>query len=160
MKNSLLIAIFIAVATLTASYPASLSAGDAQLEIEETLICLCGCGQTIKNCPHQNCGFAIPAQTKIKAYLQEGKTKEEIIDIFLSQNGEEVLAAPKKEGFNLLGYIMPFVALFAAVGILILIIRGWTKTGIEDEEKTLPMTKDDFGSDIDKQIEKDLEEMD
>ncbi|MBE9535568.1 MAG: cytochrome c-type biogenesis protein CcmH [Proteobacteria bacterium] len=160
MKKRFLIIAFIAVATLTASYPVSLLAGDTQSEIEETLICLCGCGQTIKNCPHQNCGFAIPAKAKIKEYLSEGKTKDEIIDIFVSQNGEEVLAAPKKEGFNLLGYIMPFLALFAAVGVIVLIIRGWTKTGIEDEEKTLPMAKDDFGSDIDKQIEKELEEMD
>jgi len=160
MKKGLIIAAFIAVAALTASYPAPILAGEAQSEIEEALICLCGCGQTIKNCPHQNCGFAIPAKAKIEAYLSEGKTKEEIIDIFLSQNGEEVLATPKKEGFNWLGYLMPFIALFGAAGIIILIIRGWTKTGMEDEEKTLPMSKDDFGSDIDKKIEKELEEMD
>lgn len=148
------------IAAFTTPYPASISAGDIQSELEETLICLCGCGQTIKSCPHQNCGFAIPAKAKIEAYLREGKTKEEIIDAFLAQNGEEVLATPKKEGFNLLGYLMPFIVLIGAAGIIIFIIRGWTKTGIDDEEKTLPMAKDDFGSDIDKQIEKELEERD
>ena len=85
---------------------------------------------------------------------------EEIKDIFVSQNGEEVLAMPKKEGFNLLGYLMPFIALFAAVGIIIVVIRGWASKGIKDEEDTLPLTKNDFGTDIDRQVEKELEDLD
>jgi len=160
LKKRLKIITFVIFAALSASYSASFSAGDIKSELEETLICLCGCGQTIKSCPHQNCGFAIPARAKMDAYLREGKTKEEIIDIFISQNGEEVLATPKKEGFNWLGYLMPFIVLFGAAGIVVLIIKGWTKKGTEDEEKTLPMTKNDFGSDIDRQIEKELEERD
>lgn len=131
-----------------------------QNELEEAMICLCGCGQTIKDCPHQNCGYAIPARKKIKDHLEEGKTKAEILDIFVAKYGEEALATPPKKGFNLLGYIMPFVVLLFAGVLIIIIIRKWTAKGLRDEEDTLPMTKNDFGSDIDKQIEKELEEMD
>lgn len=131
-----------------------------QNNLEEAMICLCGCGQTIKDCPHQNCGYAIPARKKIKDHLEEGKTKAEILDIFVTQYGEEALATPPKKGFNLLGYIMPFAVLLLAGVVIMIIIRKWTAKGLRDEEDTLTMAKNDFGSDIDKQIEKELEEMD
>lgn len=131
-----------------------------QSEIEEAIICLCGCGQTVKNCPHENCGFAVPARNKIISYLAEGKSKSEIMDLFVNKYGEEVLATPSKKGFNLLGYIMPFVALIVSGGLIMIIIKKWTTTGIKDEESTLERTRQDFGSEIDKKIEKELEEMD
>lgn len=143
-----------------ASFSAIEVRATVQSEVEETLMCLCGCGQTIKNCPHENCGFAVPARRRIASYINEGKNKPEIIDIFLKQYGEEVLAAPKKEGFNLLGYIMPFAALMAAAALIMVLLRNWAAIGIKDEEETLPLTKEDFGSEIDKKIEKELEEMD
>lgn len=161
MKMRISLPILLLLSLFAFSLPAAnLSAATSQSEVEETLICLCGCGQTIKNCPHENCGFAIPAQEKIASYVKSGKSKEEILDIFMKQYGDEVLAMPKKEGFNLLGYIMPFVALIMAAGLIVVTIRSWTAKGAEDEEKTLPKTKEDFGSDIDKKIEKELEEMD
>lgn len=131
-----------------------------QNDLEEAMTCLCGCGQTIKNCPHQNCGYAIPARKRVDTYLNEGKSKAEILDIFVTQYGEEALATPTKKGFNLLGYIMPFAVLLIAGVVIMIIIRKWTAKGLRDEEDTLSMTKNDFGSDIDKQIEKELEEMD
>jgi len=131
-----------------------------QSEIEEALICLCGCGQTVKNCPHEHCGFAIPAKEKVLAYLKEGKTKDEVMELFVNKYGEEVLATPSKKGFNLLGYLMPFVALIVAASLIMIIIKQWTATGMKDEEDTLEKTKNDFGSAIDRKIEKELEEMD
>ena len=152
---------FICFSLVFASVPVtSHGAHPLQSELEAAMICLCGCGQTIKDCPHQNCGYAIPARKKIKDHLEEGKTKAEILDIFVAKYGEEALATPSKKGFNLVGYIMPFVVLLFAGGLIMVIIRKWTAKGLRDEEDTLPMTKTDFGSDIDKQIEKELEEMD
>ena len=131
-----------------------------QSEIEEALICLCGCGQTVKNCPHENCGFAIPAREKMVNYIEEGKNKREIMELFVKKYGEEVLATPSKKGFNLLGYIMPFLALIVAAGLIMVVIRQWTSKGIKDEETILEKRAEDFGTDIDKKIEKELEEMD
>jgi len=127
---------------------------------DEQLMCLCGCNQTIKNCPHENCSFAIPARKKIAEMTNAGKDEAEILDFFIQKYGEEILAAPKKEGFNLLGYIMPFVALIVAAGVIITILRKWTTRGIKDEEATLPLAQRDIDSDIDAKIEKELEELD
>ncbi|MDT8317713.1 MAG: cytochrome c-type biogenesis protein CcmH [bacterium] len=161
MKMNIMGVIFLCL-TLGSGFTPSTTyaAHPLQNDIEEAMICLCGCGQTIKSCPHQNCGYAIPARARIDKYLNEGKNKAEILDIFVDQYGEEALATPKKEGFNLLGYIMPFAVLAFAGALIMIIIRKWTNKGLRDEEDTLVMSKKDFGSDIDKQIEKELEEMD
>ncbi len=160
MKGKMIAAALLLSLFVVAPPPLANAAEMSTSEIESELICLCGCGQTIKSCPHENCGFAVPARSRIASLVKSGKTKEEIVEIFIKQYGEEVLAAPKKEGFNLLGYIMPFVAFILAGGLIMVIIRSWAAKGVRDEEETLPMTRDDFGSDIDRKIEKELEEMD
>ncbi len=159
MTGRMKIAILLFIAAMVAAAPSGVFA-TTQSEIEEELICLCGCGQTVKDCPHENCGFAVPARKRIADLLKEGKGKEEIMDIFVAKYGEEVLAAPKKEGFNLIGYIMPFVVLIGAALLIMVIIRSWAARGMKDEEKTLPLAKKDFGSDLAGKVEKELEEMD
>ena len=154
------IILFIILPLLLLSFVATEAAADIGSEVEETLICLCGCGQTIKNCPHENCGFAIPARERIASLIDSGKNKDEIIAVFLDKYGDEVLAAPRKEGFNLLGYIMPFAALLASAALIVMVVKSWAARGIRDEEETIPMAKKDFGSDIDRKIEKEIEDMD
>ncbi len=44
---------------------------------------------------------------------------------FVQKNGPTVLAAPTGTGFDRTAWIMPFVALFAGFGIVILVIRAW-----------------------------------
>ncbi|MBE9503267.1 MAG: cytochrome c-type biogenesis protein CcmH [Proteobacteria bacterium] len=161
MFKSRKLAIFLLLFTLITP-PLSISKTSERTpsKTEEALMCLCGCNQTIKNCPHENCGFAIPAREKIDRMIKDNKTDEDIMDAFLLKYGDEILATPKKEGFNLLGYVMPFVALLIAVGAIITILRKWSSRGIKDEESTLPLIEKEHDSDMDKKIEKELDEMD
>lgn len=143
-----------------ASVPRSAFADDLQSEVEQALICQCGCGIVLKHCPHQNCGYAIPARRYIAELIKEGKGKEEIIDIFVKREGQKVLAAPKKEGFNLLGYILPFIALIGAAFFISKVIKTWTSRGTREEEKTLEHLPEDKGSELDKKIEEELKKLD
>ncbi|QOY38308.2 cytochrome c-type biogenesis protein CcmH [Anaerobacillus isosaccharinicus] len=57
---------------------------------------------------------------EIAELLNEGKTKAEIFDYYLSMYGEEGLRVPKKEGFSLLAWTTPFMVLtIAGVGLFI-----------------------------------------
>ena len=134
--------------------------GDIQSEVEAEMMCLCGCGQTVKNCPHENCGFAVPARKQIATLVNEGKTKKEIFDFFVNKYGEEILSAPRKQGFNLIGYIMPFAALLAAAALIMVIIKSWTGRGIKDEEETLPEARQDKDPELDRLVEDELKEID
>lgn len=151
--------LFCGLESKTPSIP-SLAYADMQSEVEEALICQCGCGIVLKHCPHQNCGFAIPARQYIADLINEGKSKDEILNIFIKQNGQKVLAAPKKEGFNLLGYILPFIALIAAAFFLSRVIKSWTSRGMREEEKVLERLPEDKGSELDKKIEEELKKLD
>ncbi|WNF37116.1 cytochrome c-type biogenesis protein CcmH [Bacillaceae bacterium IKA-2] len=48
---------------------------------------------------------------EISELLNEGKTKEEVLDYYYSMYGEEGLIAPKKKGFSLTAWLTPFVVL-------------------------------------------------
>ncbi|MEK6725050.1 MAG: cytochrome c-type biogenesis protein CcmH [Deltaproteobacteria bacterium] len=138
----------------------NLAYADVQGEVEEAIMCQCGCGIVLKHCPHQNCGYAIPARRYIADLVKNGKGKEEIIAIFVKRDGQKVLAAPKKEGFNLLGYILPFIALLGAAFFVSRVIKSWTSRGMREEEKVLEHLPEDKGSELDKKIEEELKKLD
>ncbi|MBI5815657.1 MAG: cytochrome c-type biogenesis protein CcmH [Nitrospinae bacterium] len=107
--------------------------GQAADELFDTLskemMCLCSCNQTIKNCPHVNCDFAVPARLEIKKQISEGKGHDQIIAAFIGKHGQVILAQPKKEGFNVVGYVFPFVAIVAVGGGVAALVREWAGRG-------------------------------
>ncbi|MDH4185333.1 MAG: cytochrome c-type biogenesis protein CcmH [Nitrospinota bacterium] len=132
--------------------------------IQREMICLCGCKSILKDCPHVNCDYAIPARNRIREMLTQGNTRDQIIDDFVREKGEQSLAAPVKEGFNLLGYILPFLAILAAgYGVSILAAR-WagrrteeaSATGAKGEDKITPAA----GGEMAQRLKKELEEFD
>ncbi len=89
------------------------------LRVGSHLACLCGaCNNTVANCPMLECHYARPAKERIYRMIAEGRTDEEIIQSFVDEHGLQALAVPPKEGFNLLGWVMPFVAI--AFGLLLI----------------------------------------
>jgi cytochrome c-type biogenesis protein CcmH len=52
----------------------------------------------------------------IRQWIAEGDTKSEIKAKLVAEFGERVLAAPPKEGFNLLAWVLPLVGVVAAGG--------------------------------------------
>ncbi|MCD8510577.1 MAG: cytochrome c-type biogenesis protein CcmH [Bacillus sp. (in: Bacteria)] len=70
--------------------------------------------------------------------LNEGKTEEEIVDYYYNMYGEAGLRAPKKEGFSLLAWVTPFIALsVAGVGVVSMVQRTVKRNrGIEITNET------------------------
>lgn len=62
-------------------------------------------------------------KTEILELMNEGYTKEEIKEYFVDIYGVAILAAPEKSGFSLTAWIMPFLALIVAGGVIIFMIR-------------------------------------
>jgi len=59
----------------------------------------------------------------IRKLLAEGKTSEQILDIYVAQYGDRILAEPPERGFSRLIYVAPWVFLVASVGLVIVVIR-------------------------------------
>lgn len=97
-------------------------------DVSEGLTCQCGCGLTVANCNHPNCGFAVPLRGEIQGMLDKGMGRAAIMASFRQKYGEKVLSAPTTEGFNILAWTMPFVIVLAGGVLIVLAIGRWRGT--------------------------------
>ena len=60
----------------------------------------------------------------IRAQIEQGRTKEQIKDALVAEFGEDVLATPRDEGFDLTAYLVPIAAVaIAAIAIALGLLR-------------------------------------
>jgi cytochrome c-type biogenesis protein CcmH len=59
----------------------------------------------------------------VMALVEGGYSAQEILDAFVGTYGERALMAPKREGFNWAGYLVPFGALAAGGAALVTVLR-------------------------------------
>lgn len=70
----------------------------------------------------------------IRERLASGESPAEVKAYFVSKYGEWILLAPPKEGFTLLVWVLPFVAVGGGVLLLALSFRKWLGPGEERDE--------------------------
>jgi cytochrome c-type biogenesis protein CcmH len=89
-------------------------------QLEQKLQCTCGCTLDIYTCRTTDftCEFSPRLHREVLALGEQGKTDPEIIDAFVAKYGEKVLMAPKAQGFNLAGYVVPGIVI-ALIGALL-----------------------------------------
>jgi cytochrome c-type biogenesis protein CcmH len=104
---------------------------DAQRDaLEHRLKCMCGgCSLNIYTCRTTDftCGFSPQMHRDVQGLIAGGYTADEIVDAFVEVYGERVLTAPKPEGFNIAGYVVPFIAMAAGATGVTLLLRRWTR---------------------------------
>lgn len=131
-------------------------------EITQALTCTCGCNMVVGACEGaMECSAAKSITEEVTRLVSEGKSKDEIIRYFVEKNGERILAAPTKKGFNLTAWILPFFLIILGGGLLYLFLtRCLTHKGAKTDPKKAP---DDMAP-IDKKyldrIETELKEYD
>ncbi len=92
---------------------------------ELKLRCNCGCTLDIFTCRTTDftCTYSPALHREVVALFAGGKTSEGVIAAFVDKYGEKILMAPKPEGFNLAGYVVPGAAILTVGGIVAWIIR-------------------------------------
>lgn len=95
--------------------------------LEHKIKCQCGCTLDVYTCRTTDfsCQVSPAMHRDVVALVEGGYSAQEIIDAFTNAYGEQVLMAPKAEGFNLLGWTLPFIALAGAVVGVAALIRRW-----------------------------------
>lgn len=80
--------------------------------IEHKLRCTCGCNLDIFTCRTTDftCQYSPALHQEVMDLRADGKSADEVIAAFVAKHGEQILMAPKPEGFNLAGYLVPGVA--------------------------------------------------
>jgi cytochrome c-type biogenesis protein CcmH len=97
---------------------------EAIKQIELQLHCTCGCSLDIYTCRTTDftCTYSPELHKEVVALYDDGKTAEQILDAFVAKYGEKVLMAPKPEGFNRFGYMVPGAAIASAGAALVMLI--------------------------------------
>jgi cytochrome c-type biogenesis protein CcmH len=105
---------------------------DAEIQaIEQRLACSCGCTLDVFTCRTTDftCTYSPELHREVLALRDDGKTAQQILDSFVAKYGEQALMAPKPEGFNLAGYLLPG-ALIAAAGAGLAVFIAQRKTAV------------------------------
>jgi cytochrome c-type biogenesis protein CcmH len=120
----------VAVLFLALASPALASeANPTQAELEGELICPV-CATTLDQ---SNVPIAQRMKRFVAARIAAGDTKSEIKDELVAQFGPGVLAAPPKEGFDLLAWVLPLAGAVAAALVLGALLWRWTRARAEPE---------------------------
>jgi len=98
----------------------------------QMILCDCGCHpQSVKECA---CGRAAEMRSEIAALVEHGvdgrggpMTGEQVIEHYVASHGEKIRIAPTAEGFNLIPWLGPFVALAAMFLMVGLALRRWRR---------------------------------
>lgn len=116
--------------------PYQLNAQTSLKNIRNNLTCQCGCNMTIEACGgSMNCQFADNAVVEIEEMIQSGMNTEQILARYVDQYGELVLSAPTKRGFNLVAWILPFVAILAGGYIVVKVLQYWVSQNSHHKTK-------------------------
>jgi cytochrome c-type biogenesis protein CcmH len=94
----------------------------------------------------------------IRARIDAGDTKSEIKEKLVESFGESVLAAPPKEGFNLLAWALPLTGGFVAVVVLAFAVRRWSRSRVAEEEPAGAAASVNGRGPLDPDLERRLDE--
>ncbi len=99
--------------------------GEKALVLEQALKCNCGCGLDVHSCQFQmQCDTSPSWSERIRTQLAQGMDPEVIQAGFVADFGPTVLMAPPAQGFNLVGYLLPGMAILMAGVLVGLLARG------------------------------------
>ena len=121
-----------AVAGLAAAARAD-TLDDRVYAIANQLMCPVCAGQTVAE---SDSAIAREMRDVIRAKLQAGESPGAILNFFVGQFGEGVLAEPPRHGLSLLLYLGPAAGVAGGLAVAVLCIRRWSGRPKEPAEGT------------------------
>ncbi|MBM62311.1 MAG: cytochrome C biogenesis protein [Acidobacteria bacterium] len=114
---------------------ASVPASDLELDLQRSLVCMCGspgCGKKIlAEC---TCATAAATRSELKGLVAEGLNYDEVLQFYIDKhNSQEPLAAPLDQGFNRLAWLFPYLLGSTAAFALGCALMRWSRPGSESE---------------------------
>ena len=97
-------------------------------QIEAMLIAPCCWSQQVS--VHQS-PASDEIKTNIRRLLGEGKTRQQILDSYVAEYGDRILAEPPARGFSAALYVAPWIFLAGSVGLVVFVIRRLRAPAVE-----------------------------
>jgi cytochrome c-type biogenesis protein CcmH/NrfF len=83
------------------------------------LFCACSCGQILTACNHVGCTYSTKMLQELNDRIARGDSDDVILQSFVQEYGQTVLAEPPAKGFNVLVWVLPVVLPIVAL------VFGW-----------------------------------
>lgn len=108
---------------------------------EKRLRCTCGCTLDVYTCRTTDfsCTYSPELHREVLQLRDSGMTGQQIVDAFVAKYGEQALMAPRPEGFNLAGYLLPGSLVAAAGGVMLWIL---SRRRVRTAQELAPMAVD------------------
>ena len=124
----------IVVVLLSISAPAAASEQHpTSAELESEIICPV-CDTTLDT---SNAEIARRMKLYIRQRIEAGDTKSEIKGKLVAQFGEQILAVPRRRGFNWIAWLLPLAGLAVAVPSLAVLAWRWSTSRPPDDPPAL-----------------------
>lgn len=95
---------------------------------------------------------------EVREFLAAGKSKQAILDYYVSKYGERILASPRPRGFNLLAYVLPWVFLLAGMTIVVIFLKRRTSL-LPDAQPADVRTQSPLDEQYARRIEREMNEL-
>jgi cytochrome c-type biogenesis protein CcmH len=102
---------------------------DERDALEHRIRCQCGCTLDVFTCRTTDfsCQVSPAMHRDIMSLVDGGYDAQEILGAFVNVYGDQALMAPPKEGFNLVGYVLPSIAIAVGAVLLVVMMRRWKR---------------------------------
>lgn len=108
-------------------------------EIASQLRCVVCQNLSVADSPSE---MATQMRGLVRERLAAGDSREQVIEYFVDRYGEWILLEPRRHGFTLLVWIAPIVAVLVGLGIVVLVLRRWTRTPVAAAAPVDPAMRD------------------
>jgi cytochrome c-type biogenesis protein CcmH/NrfF len=109
------------------SVPVRAQQTDQAKSVGHRMFCMCGCKQILTECNHVGCTMSTKMLKQLDAEVASGKSDDLILQSFVQDFGGTVIAEPPTKGFNLLGWLMPFIAIGGGLFLVRGILARWSQ---------------------------------
>ena len=149
-------ALAVVLAALALAAPAAASEQHPTLaELEGQLMCPICAGETLAQSDS-------PAAQRIKVEIQQriaaGDTRSEIKRRLVAEWGTRILAAPPRQGFDLLAWLLPIVGALAGAAVLAVLAWRWSRD--REPAARWTMTARPLGPEDERRVDEELRRFD
>ena len=98
---------------------------DRAKQLGGKLICMCNCNQILTACNHVGCTKSSAMLKEMDQRVASNESDDLLLQSFVQEYGEQVLAEPPTHGFNSLAWMIPGIAFALGLAVVVLVIRQW-----------------------------------
>ena len=121
-----------------------------QKELEYMIMAPCCYGAPVGD---HDSDAAKQVKAQIAQLLTEGKTSDEVLDMYVAIYGERILAQPRAQGFNVLAYVMPILIMVIGGLLVIYVINQMTAPRPQAAQPSRQSYSDEFFQKIEREME-------